>query len=31
MSAEGRYEVGFDAIQLDNASSTVPPGVILIP
>ena len=31
MSAEGRYEVGFDAIQLDNASSTVAPGIVLIP
>jgi hypothetical protein len=31
MSAEGRYEVGYDAIQLDNASATVPGGVILIP
>jgi hypothetical protein len=31
MSAEGRYEVGYDAIQLDNATSTVPGGVILVP
>jgi hypothetical protein len=31
MSAEGRYEVGFDAIQLDNASATVAPGIVLLP
>jgi len=29
ISAEGRFEVGYDAIQLDNASRTVPGGVIL--
>jgi hypothetical protein len=31
MQAEGRYEVGFDAIQLDNASSSLPGGRVLIP
>jgi len=30
MSASGRYEVGYDAIQLDNATRSVPGGVILI-
>jgi hypothetical protein len=30
MSAEGRYEVGYDAIQLDNATSSAPGGVVLI-
>jgi hypothetical protein len=29
MDAEGRFSVGFDAIQLDNASSAVSGGVIL--
>jgi hypothetical protein len=29
MSAEGRFEIGYDAIQLDNASRTLPGGVIL--
>ncbi len=31
MSASGKYEVGYDAIQLDNASSSIAGGVILIP
>jgi hypothetical protein len=31
MFAEGRYEVGYDAIQLDNATTSVANGVILIP
>ena len=31
MSAEGRYEVGFDASQLDNATTSAPGGVVLIP
>ena len=31
MKAEGRYEVGYDAIQLDNLTSSLPTGVILIP
>jgi len=31
MSALGKYEVGYDAIQLDNLTQTVPNGVILIP
>jgi hypothetical protein len=31
MSAEGRYEVGYDAVQLDNATSSVANGVILMP
>jgi len=31
MSAEGRYEVGYDAIQLDNLTSSIPGGVVLIP
>jgi hypothetical protein len=30
LSAEGRYEVGYDAIQLDNASTAVPGGFVLI-
>jgi hypothetical protein len=30
MSAEGRYEVGYDAIQLDNATASVPGGVVLM-
>jgi hypothetical protein len=29
MDAEGRFSVGFDAIQLDNASTAVPGGVVL--
>jgi hypothetical protein len=29
MDAEGRFSVGFDAIQLDNANTAVPGGVIL--
>jgi len=29
MSSEGRFEIGYDAIQLDNATGTVPGGVIL--
>ena len=31
MKAEGRFEVGFDAIQLDNLTATVSGGVILEP
>jgi hypothetical protein len=31
MEAEGRYAVGFDAIQLDNATATIAGGLILIP
>jgi hypothetical protein len=31
MSAEGRYEVGYDAIQLDNASAATFGGLVLIP
>jgi hypothetical protein len=31
MTASGLYEVGFDAIQLDNATSSLPGGVVLIP
>jgi hypothetical protein len=31
MSAEGRYEVGYDAVQLDNATTSAPNGVVLIP
>lgn len=31
MKAEGRFEVGFDAIQLDNLTATLPGGVILEP
>ena len=31
MSALGKYEVGYDAIQLDNLTQTVPGGVVLIP
>lgn len=31
MDADGRFSVGFDAIQLDNADDTLPGGVILIP
>ena len=31
MTAEGRFEVGFDAIQLDNLTATNVGGVILIP
>ncbi|HEX3530213.1 MAG TPA: hypothetical protein VH988_24395 [Thermoanaerobaculia bacterium] len=31
MSASGLYEVGYDAIALDNATSSVPGGVVLIP
>jgi hypothetical protein len=31
MSASGLYEVGYDAIQLDNATSSAPNGVILTP
>jgi len=31
MSASGLYEVGYDAIALDNATSTVAGGVVLIP
>jgi hypothetical protein len=31
MFAEGRYEVGYDAIQLDNATATLPGGVVLLP
>jgi hypothetical protein len=31
MSAEGRYEVGYDAIQLDNATSSVAGGVVILP
>jgi hypothetical protein len=31
LSAEGRYEVGFDAIPLDNALVTMPGGLVLIP
>jgi len=31
MEAEGRYEVGYDAVQLDNATTSVPGGVVLIP
>jgi len=31
MSASGLYEVGFDAIALDNATTSVPGGVVLIP
>ena len=31
MSASGLYEVGYDAIQLDNATSSVSGGVVLIP
>ncbi len=30
MDASGRFSVGFDAIQLDNANTTVPPGGICI-
>jgi hypothetical protein len=31
MEAEGRYAVGFDAIQLDNATATISGGVLLLP
>ena len=31
MKAEGRFEVGFDAIQLDNLTATVANGVVLLP
>jgi hypothetical protein len=31
MEAEGRYEVGYDADQLDSACSSAPGGVVLIP
>jgi hypothetical protein len=31
MEAEGRYAVGFDAIQLDNATATISGGLVLIP
>jgi hypothetical protein len=31
MEAEGRYAVGFDAIQLDNATAATAGGLILIP
>jgi hypothetical protein len=31
MSASGLYEVGYDAIALDNATSSVANGVILVP
>ena len=31
MSASGLYEVGYDAIALDNATSSAPGGVVLIP
>ena len=31
MRAEGRFSVGMDAIQLDNACYTVPGGVVFIP
>jgi len=31
MSAEGRFSVGFKAIQLDNATSSSPNGIVLIP
>jgi hypothetical protein len=31
MFAEGRYEVGYDAIQLDNATTSVTNGVIIFP
>jgi len=30
MSAEGRYEVGYDAIQLDNATWSPPGGLVLV-
>ena len=31
MKAEGRFEVGFDAIQLDNLTATNVGGVVLLP
>jgi hypothetical protein len=31
MSASGLYEVGYDAIALDNATNSVVNGVILTP
>jgi hypothetical protein len=31
MSAEGRYQVGYDAIQLDNATSSPVGGIVLLP
>ncbi len=31
MSASGKYEVGYDAIQLDNASRAIAGGLVLIP
>ncbi len=31
MDAEGRFSVGFDAIQLDNANTTATPGGVVLP
>jgi len=31
MDADGRFSVGYDAIQLDNATATTTGGVLLLP